>query len=124
MKALSRRERQILDILYGRGRATAADVQTALPGPPSYSATRALLRILERKGHVRHDIDGPRYVFSPRVPRGRARRSALRHLLQTFFNGSAGEAVVALLDGSATLASEDLDRIEALITRARKDRQS
>src|SRR6266849_5152719 len=124
MDTLSRRERQILDILYGRGRATAADVQAALPDPPSYSATRALLRILERKGHVRHDIDGPRYVFSPRVPRGRARRSALRHLLQTFFNGSAGEAVVALLDGSATLASEDLDRIEALITRARKDRQS
>ena len=122
MNALSRRERQILDILYSRGRATAADIQTAMPDPPSYSAIRALLRILEEKGHARHEVDGPRYVYLPLVPRGRARRSALKHLLQTFFDGSAGEAVVALLDGSTRLAPEDLDRIEALVERARKDR--
>src|SRR5690242_7572979 len=101
MQTLSRRERQILDILYERGRATAAEILAALPDPPSYSATRALLRILEEKGHVRHEADGPRYVFSPCVSKDRARRSALKHLLQTFFDDSAGSAVAALLDGSA-----------------------
>ena len=118
---LSRRERQILDILYERGEATAADVQIALPEPPSYSAVRALLRILEEKGHVRHDADGPRYVFSPRLAPSRARRSAVRHLLDTFFNGSSGDAVVALLDDSAkTLTPEQLARIESIIDNARK----
>ncbi len=120
MKTLSRRERQILDILYGRGRATAAEIQAALPDPPGYSAIRALLRILEEKGHVRHEADGPRYIFSPRIPRDRARRSALKHLLQTFFDDSAGQVVAALLDVSAAkLTPQELDRIEALIERAR-----
>ena len=82
MIALSRRERQILDILYSRGRATAAEIQAALPDAPSYSATRALLRILEEKGHVRHEEDGPRYVFLPKVSRQKARVAALRHMLK------------------------------------------
>ena len=125
MKSLSRRERQILDILYARGRATAAEVQAALPDPPSYSSVRALLRILEEKGHVRHEADGPRYVFSPRLAPSRARRSAVRHLLDTFFNGSSGDAVVALLDESAkTLTPEQLARIESIIDSARKRGQS
>jgi BlaI family transcriptional regulator, penicillinase repressor len=125
MRTLSRRERQILDILYARGRATAADVHATLPDPPSYSSVRALLRVLEQKGHVRHEADGPRYVFFPRLSRGRARKSALRHLLQTFFDGSAGAAVVALLDAdAATLTPEQLARIEALIDRARKGETS
>ena len=123
MKALSRRERQILDILYERGRATAADIQAALPDAPGYSATRALLRVLETKGHVRHETDGPRYVFLPRVSKERARLSALKHLVRTFFRGSPGDAVVALLDGSVKLTEEDLDRIEALIARAREDQE-
>ncbi len=125
MQKLSRRERQILDILYERGRASAADIQTALPDPPSYSATRALLRVLEEKGHVRHEEDGPRYVFMPRVSKDRARRSALKHLLQTFFDDSAGSVVAALLDVSAKkLTPQELDRIEALIEGARKEGKS
>src|ERR687892_1753081 len=97
---LSRRERQIVDILYSQGRATAAEVQAALPDPPSYSAVRAMLRILEEKGHVRHEQDGPRYVYVPTVTRDRAKRSALRHVLQTFFDGSTEQAITALLDES------------------------
>jgi predicted transcriptional regulator len=125
MKTLSRRERQILDILYARGRATAAEVQAALPDPPSYSSVRALLRILEDKGHVRHEADGPRYVFSPRLAASRARRSAVRHLLDTFFNGSSADAVVALLDdGAKALTPDELDRIESIIDSARKRGQS
>lgn len=125
MEQLSRRERQILDILYSRGRASAAEIQAALPDPPSYSAIRALLRVLEDKGHVRHEAEGPRYVFRPRVPRERARRSALKHLLQTFFNDSAGEAVATLLDVSAAqLTPEEINRIQALIERARKEGKS
>ena len=85
MDALSRRERQILDILYGRGRATAAEIQSAMPDAPGYSATRALLRVLEEKGHVRHQADGARYVFLPRIPREKARVAALKHVLKTFF---------------------------------------
>lgn len=123
MEKLSRRERQILDILYERGRATAAEIQAAMPDPPSYSAIRALLRVLEDKGHVLHQADGPRYVFTARVPRERARRSALKHLLQTFFDNSAGDAVAALLD-SKKITPDELDRIEALIERARKDQSS
>jgi len=117
---LSRRERQIIDILYARGRATAADVQGALPEPPSYSAVRAMLRILEEKGHVRHEQDGPRYVYVPTVARDNAQRSALRHVLQTFFDGSAEQAISALLDdGAATLSESELDRLQQLINRAR-----
>jgi BlaI family penicillinase repressor len=118
---LSRRERQILDILYKNGRATAAEVQAVLPDPPSYSAVRALLRILEDKGHVRHEQDGPRYVYRPTVARDNAKRSALRHILQTFFDGSAEQAISALLDeSSAKLSSAELDRLARLIDGARK----
>ncbi|HEY7195109.1 MAG TPA: BlaI/MecI/CopY family transcriptional regulator [Gemmatimonadales bacterium] len=118
---LSRRERQILDILYQKGRATAAEVQAELPEPPSYSAVRALLRILEDKGHVRHEQDGPRYVYLPTVARDNAKRSALRHILQTFFDGSAEQAISALLDEPSTrLSREELDRLARLIDGARK----
>ena len=118
---LSRRERQILDILYQRGRATAAEVQAALPEPPSYSAVRALLRILEDKGHIRHEQDGPRYIYVPTIARNNAQRSALRHILQTFFDGSAEQAISALLDeSSAKLSPAELERLARLIDRARK----
>lgn len=119
---VSRRERQILDLLYQRGRATAAEVHESLPEAPSYSAVRALLRILEEKGHVRHENDGPRYVYRPAVPRDRARRSALTHLVETFFNGSAEQAVAALLDSSAgRLKLEELDRLAERIEKARRE---
>jgi predicted transcriptional regulator len=118
---VSRRERQILDILYQSGRASAAEVQAALPDPPSYSAVRALLRILEDKGHVRPEQDGPRYVYAPTLPRNNAQRSALRHILQTFFNGSTEQAISALLDDQSTrLSSAELDRLASLINDARK----
>lgn len=118
---LSRRERQILDIIYQRGQATAAEVQAELPEPPSYSAVRALLRILEEKGHVRHDQDGPRYVYLPTVARDSAKKSALRHMLQTFFDGSAEEAISALLDDqSARLSEAELDRLARMIQQARR----
>src|SRR5918992_1705071 len=119
---LSRRERQIVDILYSQGRATAADVQASLPDPPSYSAVRAMLRILEEKGHVRHQQDGPRYVYRPTVARDNAKRSALHHLLQTFFDGSREQAISALLDDSASrLSDAELDRLARLIDKARRD---
>ena len=115
---LSRRERQILDILYQRGQATAAEVQTELPEPPSYSA---LLRILEEKGHFRHEQDGPRYVYLPTISRDNAQRSALRHILQTFFDGSAEQAISALLDDRSTRFSPaELDRLALMIDTARK----
>jgi predicted transcriptional regulator len=118
---LSRRERQIVDILYAQGRATAAEVQGALPDPPSYSAVRAMLRILEDKGHVRHEQDGPRYVYVPTVARDNAKRSALRHMLQTFFDGSAEQAISALLDDSSTrLSDRELDRLARMIDQARR----
>jgi predicted transcriptional regulator len=118
---LSRRERQIVDILYAQGRATAAEVQGALPDPPSYSAVRAMLRILEEKGHVRHEQDGPRYVYLPTIARENAKRSALRHMLQTFFDGSAEQAISALLDdSSARLSDGELDRLARLIDQARR----
>ena len=119
---LSRRERQIMDALYRAGRATAADVQQALPDAPSYSAVRTLLRILEDKGHVRHEQDGARYVYTPTVERENAKRSALRHLLNTFFDGSATQAMAALLDdASLRLPQKDVDRLKAAIERARKE---
>lgn len=118
---LSRRERQIVDILYAQGRATAAEVQSALPDPPSYSAVRAMLRILEDKGHVRHEQDGPRYVYVPTIGRDNAKRSALRHMLQTFFDGSAEQAISALLDDSSTrLSDRELDRLARMIDQARR----
>jgi BlaI family transcriptional regulator, penicillinase repressor len=118
---LSRRERQIVDILYAQGRATAAEVQVALPDPPSYSAVRAMLRILEEKGHVAHEQDGPRYVYRPTVARDNAKRSALRHMLRTFFDGSAEQAISALLDDSSTrLSDRELDRLARMIDQARR----
>jgi BlaI family transcriptional regulator, penicillinase repressor len=119
---LSRRERQIMDLLYQRGRATAAEVQADLPDPPGYSAVRAMLRVLEDKGHVRHQQDGPRYVYLPRVARDRAKRTALRHVVRTFFDGSTEQLVAALLDdGSTQLSEGELDRLADLIARARKE---
>jgi predicted transcriptional regulator len=119
---LSRRERQILDILYRRGPVGVAEIQAALPKSPGYSAVRALLRILEEKGHVKHQERGARYVYAPTVPRGKARRSALLHLLETFFNGSPEQAMATLLDVSARDASpEELDRMAVLIDKARKE---
>jgi BlaI family transcriptional regulator, penicillinase repressor len=117
---LSRRERQIMDIIYTQGQATAADVTAALPDAPSYSAVRALLRILEQKGHLRHQEDGPRYVFLPTVSRDRARRSALRSLVRTFFDGSSAQAAAALID-QTQLSGEDFDRLSAAIEKARKE---
>lgn len=120
--ALTRRERQIMDILYRRGRATAAEVLEDLPGNTHYSTIRTQLRVLEEKGHVRHEEEGLRYVYMPLVSRSAARKSALRHVVQTFFDGSAEKAVAALLGGEASRLSEDeLQRIADLIARARKD---
>ena len=119
---LSRRERQIMDIIYQRRQATAADVMEHLPDPPSYSAVRALLRVLEEKGHVRHKHDGPRYVFYPTVSRDRARQSALKQVVGTFFEDSTEQAVATLLDMSAKEMSDvELDRLAELIEQARKE---
>ena len=119
---LSRRERQIMDILYRRGRATANEVMDALPGNPTSSTVRTQLRVLEEKGHIRHEEEGLRYVYSPAVPRQAARRSALRHLVNTFFDGSAESVVAAVLGGEASrLSPEQLDRIAELIEQARKE---
>ena len=124
MDPLSRRERQIMDILYRRGSATAADVQAALPGEPNYSTVRAHLRILEEKGFLTHDEDGVRYVFKPVVPREKAGRSALRHLLDTFFDGSAERMVATLLDSEASKLSDDeLARLSKMVRDARKERR-
>ncbi|MEP6962650.1 MAG: BlaI/MecI/CopY family transcriptional regulator [Acidobacteriota bacterium] len=124
METLSRRERQILDILYRQGRASAAEIQAALPDSPSNSATRTLLRILEEKGHIRHESDGPRFVFLPSVSRQKAKVTALRHMLQTFFNGSAAEAAAALVDGSAAkMSAAEIEQLEALI-KAHKEKKS
>jgi predicted transcriptional regulator len=121
-EGLSRRERQIMDVVYRRGRATAAEVLAELSDPPSYSAVRALLRILEGKGHLRHEKAGSRYVFRPARSRERAARSALKRVLRTFFDGSAEKAVVALLDVSdAKLPQPELDRLVRLIEQAKKE---
>src|SRR6266699_6593603 len=117
---LSRRERQIMDILYQLERATVGEVLSKLPDKPNYSTVRAQLRVLEQKGHVRHEEEGLRYVYMPAVPRHAARRSALRHLVETFFGGSTEKVVAALLgrEGSR-LSDEELARIAELITKAR-----
>src|SRR5215831_7477337 len=122
---LSRRERQMMDILYQRGRATALEIMDAMPDPPTYSAVRAKLRVLEEKGHVRHEEESLRYVYLPTMPRDTARRSAMRHLVATFFEGSVERAVAALLDLSAARLDErELDRISGLIEEARKESKS
>ncbi len=119
---LSRRERQIMDVVYARGRATAQEVADNIPDPPGYSAVRALLRVLEDKGHLRHEQDGPRYVFLPVVTRERASQSALRQLVRTFFDDSTSQTMAALLDlNSRKLDSRELDRLAQLIEQARKE---
>jgi predicted transcriptional regulator len=119
---LTRRERQIMDVLFRRGRATAAEVMDELTGEPSYSTVRTQLRVLEDKGHVRHEEDGVRFIYMPAVARHAARKSALRHLVETFFDGSSEKAVAALLGGEGSkLSDEQLDRIAELIARARKE---
>jgi len=119
---LSRRERQIMDIIYRHGQAAAAEVQKELPDPPSYSAVRAMLRVLEEKGYVAHVQDGPRYLYSPTVARDKAKRSAIENLLQTFFEGSTTRAVATLLDMSRSeLDEDDLARLEALVEQAKRE---
>ena len=120
--ALSRRERQIMDILFRRSRATAAEVMEELPADTTYSTVRTQLRVLEQKGHVRHEQDGLRFIYMPAVARHAARKSALRHLVDTFFEGSAEKAVAALLGGEgARLTDEQIDRIAGMIEKARKE---
>jgi predicted transcriptional regulator len=120
--ALSRRERQIMDVLYKLHRATVADVLNKLPDKPSYSTVRAQLRVLEEKGHVHHEEHGLRYVYVPTVPRDVARRSALRHLVETFFDGSTEKVVAALLGGEAArISHEELDRLAQLIAKSRRE---
>jgi BlaI family penicillinase repressor len=119
---LSRRERQIMDILYRTGRATAAEVQEQMAEAPGYSAVRALLRVLEDKGHIKHEQQGLTYVYLPTVSPQAARRSAVSHLLETFFDGSPEQAVAAVLEAAdARLSRRELDQIAALIERARKE---
>ena len=111
-----------MDIVYRLDQATAAEVLERLPDPPSYSAVRAMLRILEEKGHLRHSQDGPRYVYAPTVAAEQASRSALRHVLRTFFDGSAAQAMAALLDETADeLSQTELDRLAALIDEAKQE---
>jgi predicted transcriptional regulator len=122
MRTLSRREREIMDVLYSAGSASAGEVQRRIPSPPGYSAVRATLRVLEHKGLITHEHDGKRYIYRPTVNRSRARRNAMQHLLDTFFDGSAAGAMMALLETpAAELTREDLDRMAALIERARKE---
>ena len=119
---LSRRERQIMDLLFQRGEATVAEVMDGIPDPPSYSAVRAMLRILEEKGQVRHREDGPRYVYQPVVARETARKSAVKHLLRTFFDGSVEDAMAALLDGAERkLSRDEIDRLSHLIEQRKRE---
>lgn len=118
---LSRRERQIMDVIYRHGKVTAAEVLAELPEPPGYSAVRAMLRLLEDKGHIRHEQDGPRYVYTPTVNRDKARRSAMRHLVRTFFDGSTEDAVAALLQNDSGISEAELERLSQLIEGARKE---
>ncbi len=119
---LSRRERQIMDAIYRLGRATAAEVLENMPDPPGYSAVRAMLRLLEDKGYLRHEQQGPRYVYLPTLSRDKARQSALKQLVQTFFDNSTEQTVSALLDMSKSrLSDEELERLSALIEKARRE---
>jgi len=111
-----------MDVLYRAGRATAAEIHSSMPDPPSYSAVRAMLRVLEEKQHVQHQTDGPRYVYTPVVPREKARRSAVRHMIETFFDGSPEQAVATLLSVSGRkLSDEEYQRLSALIEKARQE---
>ncbi len=119
---LTRREREIMDIVYRLGRASAQEVLDHLAEPPSYSAVRALLRLLEERGHVRHIEEGGRYVFLPSVPRGEARRKALAHVVSTFFEGSVEQAMLTLVESSRSkLSANELDRLAEIVERARQE---
>ena len=119
---LTRREREIMDILYRRGRATAAEVLEDMTNPPTYSAVRALLRILEDEGHIKHVQDGPRYVYLPAVARSDARKSALSHVVTTFFDGSVEQVVATLVESSRSkLSRDELERLAQLIEKAKKE---
>jgi predicted transcriptional regulator len=121
-KNLSRRERQIMDIIYEMNEATVAQVLERIPNPPSYSTVRALLKVLEGKGHLVHKQEGPRYIYSPTLPREEARRNALKHVMKTFFDGSTEDIVAALLNISEDILSElDYKRLSELIKKARKE---
>jgi predicted transcriptional regulator len=120
--SLSRRERQIMDILYQRGKGSASEVREAMEAAPGYSAVRAMLRVLEEKGHVKHQAEGLKYVYVPVVARDKAKRSAVKHVMETFFNGSAEQIVAALLDVSSTrLTREELDRMSEMIEQAKRE---
>jgi predicted transcriptional regulator len=122
VQGLSRRERQILEILIERGKASATEVRAAMPDAPSYSAVRTLLRVLEEKGHVKHRAEGLRYVYLPTIGREKAKRSAIKHMLKTYFNGSPEQIVAALLDVSSTeLTREELDRMAQMIENAKRE---
>jgi predicted transcriptional regulator len=122
---LAKRERQIMDVLYRLKRATVAQVMAELPDERNYSTVRAQLRMLEAKGHVRHEEEGPRYVYVPSLAPEAARQSALRHLVETFFDGSAEKAAVALLGGKgARLSEEELNRLKEMLAKSRKERSS
>ncbi|MEN6625138.1 MAG: BlaI/MecI/CopY family transcriptional regulator [Candidatus Sumerlaeia bacterium] len=117
---LGRRERQIMEIVYAKGQASVSDVLDALPDPPSYSAVRAMLNLLEEKGHLRRKASGRKFLYIPTVPRAKARRAAIRNLLQTFFGGSVGEAIASMIE-QENLSGDDLDRLSELIDHARKE---
>jgi predicted transcriptional regulator len=122
LSELSRRERQIMEILYQRGKASASEVLDAMPDAPTYSTVRALLRVLEEKGHIEHQNEGLKYVYAPLVKRDKAKRSAVKHLVETFFQNSPEQVIAALLDVSAKrLTNEELDRMAAMIERAKKE---
>lgn len=121
LEQLGRRERQIMDVIYRKGRATVAEIRAELPDPPTYSAVRGMLRFLEDKGYLRHDEEGPRYVYRPTADPKQVRGTAVRHLVRTFFNDSASSAVAAMLGLYKThLSEDDLDRLEALLDQTRK----
>jgi predicted transcriptional regulator len=122
LQSLSRREREIMEIVFGTGSATASEVRDRMPDPPSYSAVRATLRILEQKGVLKHEHDGKRYVYRPTLNPNKARRNAIEHLVNTFFDGSAAGAVLTLLElPGSEISTNDLDRMVQLIDRARKE---
>jgi predicted transcriptional regulator len=122
LAGLSRRERQIMDILYRQGKASSSEVREQMDDAPSYSAVRAMLRVLEEKGHVRHQAEGLKYVFVPTVARDKAKRTAVKHVMETFFNGSPEQIVAALLDVASTrLTRDELDRMSKLIEDAKKE---
>ena len=121
-EGLSRRERQIMDIIYRKGSASAADIQHELPDRPNYSTVRALLRILEEKGHLKHKNQGLKYIYYPLVPKSKAVKHVIGNLLNTFFDDSIEQAVSALLEyNGSKLTKKDLDRLQALIDKARKE---